>query len=36
MLHYQGGEVSPKNTLRVFQQYQLILLASRLITSETN
>ena len=28
MLHYQGGDVSPKMTLkRVFQQYQLILLA---------
>ena len=36
MLHYQGGEVSPKNTLkRVFQQYQLSL-ASHLTTSETN
>ena len=28
--------MSPKNTLRVFQQYQLILLASHLTTSETN
>ena len=39
MLHYQGGEVSPKNTLeRVFSTMPInpVSLASHLTISETN